>query len=70
MLIDGPLMIRALSRLFAKRRLQKLRLAQRKIDSDRARKGHSTRIHNQFLRDPIIREMRTGTPASHQSSQQ
>jgi hypothetical protein len=47
-----------LSRLIARYR----RKAQRKVDSDRARKGHATRIHNQFLRDPVIREFGLTVP--------
>jgi len=53
----------SLKALFAKRRLQKARLAQRKIDSERARRGHSTRIHRQYARDPIIKQFKGGIQA-------
>jgi len=37
-------------------------LLKRQFDMDRARKAEATRIHNQFLRDPVIREFGLTVP--------
>lgn len=52
--------ITAIRRLLAQRR----RKAQRRVDRERARKGHATRIHKAFQNDRLLNEMRRANPQS------
>lgn len=51
-------MIGLIRKIVERRRL----LAQRKVDSDRARQGHETRIHKAYQNDRLINEMKRTTP--------
>lgn len=43
-------------------------LLKRQFDLERARKAEATRIHNQFLRDPLIRTKNEAAMATHRAA--
>jgi len=52
-----------INRIARRRKLQ-----ERQLLSARARRGHAQRIHNQFLRDPLIRTKNEAAMATHRAA--